>query len=81
MVYRKTILLLIKKVIKAIFFAPAQPTLIKFIYSKKDDKSAASGLYCKSFTMVIYDHNVSGLYYKTAIPANLALARIVNYNH
>ncbi len=29
---------------------------------------------------IIYNHNDSGLYYKTAILANLALARLVNYN-
>jgi hypothetical protein len=47
----------------------------------------ACGLYYKSFTIVIYDHNDNGLYYKTKIVANLttvvaklALARIVNYD-
>ncbi len=38
------------------------------------------GLYYKSFTIVIYYHNDNGLYYKTTIVANLALARSVNYN-
>jgi hypothetical protein len=48
----------------------------------------SSGLYYKSFTIVIYNHNDNGLYYKTTIianlttiVANLALARSVNYNH
>jgi hypothetical protein len=35
----------------------------------------------KSFTFVIYNRNDNGLYYKTMIVANLALARSVNYNH
>ncbi len=39
------------------------------------------GLYYKSFMIVIYDRNDNGLYYKTAIVANFALARSVNYNH
>jgi hypothetical protein len=39
-----------------------------------------SGLYYKSFTIVIYNRNDNGLYYKTTIVANLALARSVNYN-
>ncbi len=39
-----------------------------------------SGLYYKSFTIVIYDRNDNGLYYKTTIVANLALARSVNYD-
>ncbi len=45
------------------------------------------GLYYKSFTIVIYDHNDNGLYYKTTIVANLttivaklALARSINYD-
>jgi hypothetical protein len=38
------------------------------------------GLYYKSFTIVIYDRNDNGLYYKTTIIANLALARSVNYD-
>jgi hypothetical protein len=38
--------------------------------------SFTSGLYYKYVTIVIYDHNDSGLYYKTY---NLALARNVNY--
>jgi hypothetical protein len=37
-----------------------------------------SGLYYKSFTIVIYDHNDNGLYYISMIVANLALARAVN---
>ncbi len=47
----------------------------------------SSGLYYNIFTIVIYDHNDNGLYYKTMIIANLtmiianlALARSVNYN-
>ncbi len=47
----------------------------------------SSGLYNKSFTIVIYDCNDNGLYYKTSIIANLtmiianlALARSVNYD-
>jgi hypothetical protein len=47
-----------------------------------------SGLYYKSFTIVIYDRNDNGLYYKTMIVANLtmivanlALAKSVNYDH
>jgi len=31
--------------------------------------------------IVIYDRNDSGLYYKTMIVTNLALARSVNYDH
>ncbi len=42
---------------------------------------AISGLYYKSFTIVIYDCNDNGLYYKTMIIANLALARSVSYDH
>ncbi len=52
------------------------------------------GLYYKSFTIVIYNRNDNGLYYKTmivanlativanltTIVANLALARSVNYD-
>ncbi len=48
------------------------------------------GLYFKSFIIVIYDFNDSmiviydcndnGQYFKTMIPANLALARNVNYD-
>jgi hypothetical protein len=48
----------------------------------------SSGLYYKNFTIVIYDHNGNGLYYKTmivanltTIVANLALSRSVNYDH
>ncbi len=44
------------------------------------------GLYYKSFTIVIYNRNDNGLYYKTTIVANLttivanlALARRINY--
>ncbi len=47
-----------------------------------------SGLYYKSFTIIIYDHNDNCLYYKTTIVANLtmiianlALARSINYDH
>jgi hypothetical protein len=39
-----------------------------------------SGLYYKSFTIVIYNRNDNGLFYKTTILANLALARSVNYD-
>jgi hypothetical protein len=39
-----------------------------------------SGLYYKSFTIVIYDRNDNSLYYKTMIVANLALARSVHYD-
>ncbi len=39
-----------------------------------------SGLYYKSFTIVIYIYNDNGLYYKSTIIANLALARRVNYD-
>jgi hypothetical protein len=53
------------------------------IWTRKIPKS---GLYYKRFTVVIYDHNDNGLYYKTTIvanlttiTANLALARRVNY--
>ncbi len=35
-------------------------------------------MYYKHFTIVIYDRNDSGLYYKTTILADLALVRIVN---
>ncbi len=37
-------------------------------------------MYYKSFTIIIYDRNDNGLYYKTTIVANLALARSVNYD-
>jgi hypothetical protein len=44
------------------------------------------GLYYKSFTIIIYDRNDNGLYYKTmiisnltTIVANLALARSIKY--
>jgi hypothetical protein len=37
-------------------------------------------MYYKSSTIVIYDRNANGLYYKTMIVANLALARSINYN-
>ncbi len=40
-----------------------------------------SGLYYKSFRIVIYDHNGSIQYYETMILANRALARSVNYDH
>jgi hypothetical protein len=43
--------------------------------------SATPGLYYKSFTIVIYYCNDSGLYYKTMILANQALSRSVNYEH
>jgi hypothetical protein len=43
--------------------------------------SISGGLYYKSFAIVIYDRNDNGLYYKTTIIANLALARSVNYDH
>ncbi len=50
--------------------------------------SLNSGLYYKSFTVIVYDCNDNGLYYKTTIivnltmiVANLALARSVNYDH
>jgi hypothetical protein len=43
-------------------------------------------MYYKSFTIIIYDQNDNGLYYKTMIAANLttiianlALARSINY--
>jgi hypothetical protein len=39
-----------------------------------------SGLYYKSFTIIIYDCNDNGLYYKTTIVANLAIGRRVNYD-
>ncbi len=39
-----------------------------------------SGLHYKSFTIIIYDRNDNGLYYKTTIVANLALARRINYD-
>jgi hypothetical protein len=39
-----------------------------------------SGLYYKSFTIIIYDRNDNGLYYKTTIVANFALGRSVNYD-
>jgi hypothetical protein len=44
-------------------------------------RKGSGGLYYKSFAMIIYDRNDNGLYYKTTIIANLALARIVNYDH
>jgi hypothetical protein len=39
-----------------------------------------SMLYYKCFTIVIYNCNDSGLYYKTMIITNLALAMIINYD-
>ncbi len=46
-----------------------------------------SGLYYKIFTIIIYDRNDNGLYYKTmiianltTIIANLALAKSINYD-
>jgi hypothetical protein len=44
-----------------------------------ENPETSSGLYYKYFTIVIYNHNDSGLYYKTTILAKLALARIINY--
>jgi len=48
----------------------------------------SSGLYYKSFTIVIHNCNDNGLYHKTTnianlttIVVNLALARSVNYDH
>ncbi len=38
-----------------------------------------SGLYYKSFMIIIYNRNDNGRYYKTTILANLALAESVNY--
>ncbi len=43
--------------------------------------TVTSVLYYKSFTIIIYNHNDSGLYYKTMIQANLPIARSINYNH
>jgi len=43
--------------------------------------SYISSLYCKSFTIVICDRNDSGLWYKTTLLENLALAESVNYDH
>jgi hypothetical protein len=37
------------------------------IESKRPDFSLISGLYYECFTIVIYDHDDSGLYYKTTI--------------
>jgi hypothetical protein len=39
-----------------------------------------SGLYYKSFTIAIYNHNDNGLYYKIMIVANLALDRSIYYD-
>ncbi len=44
-------------------------------------KYYTSGLSYKSFMIIIYDRNDNGLYYKTTIVANLALARSINYDH
>ncbi len=60
---------------------PLQPWLVfGGIYKTSYDKLTISGLYYKSFTMIIYDHNDStiiiydrndsGLYYKTTIVTN-----------
>jgi hypothetical protein len=38
------------------------------------------GLYYKRFTIIIYDRNDNGLYYKTTITTCLALARSANYD-
>jgi len=50
------------------------------------EQERTCGLYYKSFTIVIHEHNNNGLYYKTTIIAYLAtiiailaLARSVNY--
>ncbi len=71
---------LMVKVIKR-FFSPSHWRCGKVSYSVCSYKALSSGLYCKSFTIIIYDHNDNGLYYKTTIVANLTLARSINYNH
>ncbi len=42
-------------------------------------KESIIGLYYKSFTIVIYNHNGSSLYYKTTILADLVLAMNIIY--
>ncbi len=49
-------------------------------YSNCESGAIISGLYYKSFTIVIYDRNDNSLYYKTMIVANLALARSIHYD-
>ncbi len=39
-----------------------------------DSFSEFSGLYCKCFTIVIYDNNDSGQYYKTTIVVKASLS-------
>ncbi len=59
-----------------------------FITTTDFNVNFTSGLYYKSFLIVIYDCNDNGLFYKTTIVANLtiivanlALARSINYDH
>jgi len=51
------------------------------VAEKKFYNCDTCGLYYKSFTIVIYNHNDNGLYYKTTIIANLAWPRSVNFDH
>ncbi len=56
-------------------------SLLRFNYGhKKFNSISHSGMYYKHFTIEIYDHNDSDMYYKTMILTNLALARSVNYD-
>ncbi len=54
---------------------------ITIIYSLKQPVSCPCGLYNKTFMIVFYYRNDSGLYYKTTIRANLASAIRINYDH
>ena len=59
----------------------------ELITTVKSFANVPCGLYYKSFTIIIYNRNDNGLYYKTmivanltTIVANLALARNINYD-
>jgi hypothetical protein len=54
------------------------PTNYEFVMFYSTD---SSGEYNQNFTMLIYNHNDNGHFYKTMIPAIIALARSVNYDH
>ncbi len=59
--------------------APAASEYTKM--TKGGLKIPSCGLYYKSFTIISYDRNDSGLYLKTIILAKLDLAMSVNYDH
>ncbi len=60
---------------------PSSLLLYGIIYvRKKFMMQANSALCCKCLTIVIYDHNGYGQYYKTTIMVNLALAKSINFD-